>query len=548
MHADPDLRAMLRDLLIAILRADDAVPSPSTDAVDAGVATDVAVMTPSVQPTAGEKLVESGPRETEPLREMVLRIGDAQSSVHAVAPTKSPEASGFPIGTMGPQVVSDAPAPMPVAPAPSNAELRPCAQRCRLKASGCRWAIERRRLLQSEEAEVREAITARDRELFSQAKSFENCYLWMMDPRGPSLPEDDALLETLAGCYDAAADAAELVLLVDAAAEPAGDAAQDALRLLAESLSALRFGLTRVDRSLEDYDQRELFLWLRDQTSRRHVYVARHMRLDDPADPDRWLGRSEDIARVRQSLEKRKQSESERRQLLGKVRFHAKKAASATADADADSEWRKVASAVEQLVGNGMMPSDRELRELLLPHLDDLPELDYGPNMRAVLDEADRYLERLGQEQERDQDGGAPAKKFSPTVDAARQLLTGRVAVLVGGYPREQQRRKIEQALGLAELRWVSVLHHQSLEEALRNQFLRSETSVFFTMTRFRSHAIGPQMRQWCKQFGKVYVELPAGYGTEQVAHQVMEQASGQLAPTASAAQSSGFPAGQGAR
>jgi hypothetical protein len=107
--------------------------------------------------------------------------------------------------------------------------------------------------------------------------------------------------------------------------------------------------------------------------------------------------------------------------------------------------------------------------------------------------------------------------------------LQGRVVVLTGGNPREPQRRKIEKVLGLAELRWIPVFHHQSPEAELLAQFHRPETSLFMTMTRFRSHQLGPQLRAWCKQYGKAYVELPRGYGIEQIAHQVMSQLSADL-------------------
>jgi hypothetical protein len=73
------------------------------------------------------------------------------------------------------------------------------------------------------------------------------------------------------------------------------------------------------------------------------------------------------------------------------------------------------------------------------------------------------------------------------------------------------------------------VQHHQSLEAELLSQVRRPETAVVMTMTRFRSHQFGPQARAWCKEMGKVYVELPGGYGVEQVAHQVMLQASQEL-------------------
>jgi hypothetical protein len=59
--------------------------------------------------------------------------------------------------------------------------------------------------------------------------------------------------------------------------------APDLLFLLAESQSSLLTALAHCDLR-GDSDQRDLFLWLKEQTTRHRVYVDRHMRLDDPAD------------------------------------------------------------------------------------------------------------------------------------------------------------------------------------------------------------------------------------------------------------------------
>jgi hypothetical protein len=55
-------------------------------------------------------------------------------------------------------------------------------------------------------------------------------------------------------------------------------------------------------------------------------------------------------------------------------------------------------------------------------------------------------------------------------------------------------------------------------------QFHRPETRLFIVMTRFRSHQFGPQVRNWCREYAKLFVELPGGYGVEQVAYQLVQQ------------------------
>ena len=48
---------------------------------------------------------------------------------------------------------------------------------------------------------------------------------------------------------------------------------------------------------------------------------------------------------------------------------------------------------MEEMVGDGVPPSNREIRDLLLPVVDDLPDRDdLPPGFRLVLREIDRFL------------------------------------------------------------------------------------------------------------------------------------------------------------
>ena len=52
----------------------------------------------------------------------------------------------------------------------------------------------------------------------------------------------------------------------------------------------------------------------------------------------------------------------------------------------ADEAWPAILLVVEELIGEGTPPSNREVRDLLLPHLDDLPEVvGIPPGARLVL-------------------------------------------------------------------------------------------------------------------------------------------------------------------
>lgn len=435
------------------------------------------------------------------------------------------------------------------------------ARRFDLKARACRWVVERRRRLDAGESAV--DLAGPSRELYDQAKDAGRCFLWMMAP-GVQPPPDD-LLADLGGVYECAARGLEAYLLAteaersDRAEKSNGrmeEAIEQSLFLLAEAQSALRIGLGHAGSRFQDFDQRGLFEFLRRQASTRGVYIPRYMTLGDPADPHAWPDLLQRVGQLRSTIDRRKGDDAKRQSLLGKARYHARRAAEAWPDPAAEAngsaadggsastdalleDWRKLADAVEHLVAGGLPPSDVRLREILLPLFDDLPDAaveDAGAGVRAVLDEIERYQAQVARQHAEDEEAGhAAGRRYSGTVAAARERLRGRTVVLLGGFPRAPQARKLEEVLELSELRWISTLHHQSLDDTLWPQMQRPEVSVVMVLTKWRSHAFGPQARQWCKQFGKAFVELPAGYGVEQVAHQIMSQASDELAAAAPA-------------
>ena len=62
-------------------------------------------------------------------------------------------------------------------------------------------------------------------------------------------------------------------------------------------------------------------------------------------------------------------------------------------DISSDEHWLALINVVDEIVRDGVPPSNREIRELLLPVIDELPALDEIPSgFRLVLREIDRFL------------------------------------------------------------------------------------------------------------------------------------------------------------
>ena len=171
--------------------------------------------------------------------------------------------------------------------------------RCRLKAEA---ALAGRAWRGSGGADYATEIEPQGRDLITRARALPDGFLWMCHRDGPA-PADSALYDTLAGCFDAAADAVAVLHGLAKGSEDPEMLAQ-ALDLAAESQSAMRVVVAAMD-GRPDEDQDRIFAWLRETGDRRHqIFIRRFMRGDDPADPAGWPGLRERIGQLDAVLER----------------------------------------------------------------------------------------------------------------------------------------------------------------------------------------------------------------------------------------------------
>ncbi|HEV7280345.1 MAG TPA: hypothetical protein VGN57_09050 [Pirellulaceae bacterium] len=176
------------------------------------------------------------------------------------------------------------------------------ARRLRMKSDGSRWAARRRRLLDDPSVDYESQVEPDDREIIRRAKEIPGCFLWTNSPNSPC-PHDLSAFDVLAECYANAAAAVELVHRLDEQRVPFSDPAlQKAFQLLGEAQSALRVAVANAG-GPEDSDQFLVFQWLKANTRDREIYVARHMRISDPADPAAWPDLAERIAELGRLVE-----------------------------------------------------------------------------------------------------------------------------------------------------------------------------------------------------------------------------------------------------
>jgi hypothetical protein len=421
--------------------------------------------------------------------------------------------------TLGRSLPAEPSRPVYPVSAAAQLDLSLLETRCRLKAEGCRWAAKRRRRM-SEGANYYNEIEPRDRDIIARAKELPSCFLWMCHSSGPA-PADLSLFEEVAGCFEAVAEGLLLVRQIQEVPEEEVENAnfEAALDLLAAGQSALRVAIHKIDGPI-DTDQDEVFRWLRATATEQQIFIQNHMRLDNPADPARWPELLNRIEEVAAGVQDTKRKRSQRKRLLGKVRH---KTSLIQSDPVRNAgEWDLLINAIVELVGGGMQPSNRELRELLIPVIDLLPERESVPrDFERVLEEIDRYLATVPPTE------SPAAAKSSPDVTAAAELLAGKSLVLIGGDKRPGAFEAIKSSLGLKDLIWIETRAHESFA-SFGPYVARPDVVAVLLAIRWSSHSYG-EVKNFCDEYGKPLVRLPGGYNPNQVAAQIMLQASGRL-------------------
>jgi hypothetical protein len=256
-------------------------------------------------------------------------------------------------------------------------------KRARLKAEACRWAMQRRKHTK-DKTWSQEDVDAGYRGFIAQAKQLHDCYLWMLTP-DRWLP-DDARVEEIAAAFDNLA----LAIEIERAGGPRDeDFRTDILHLLAECQSALRAALLELSDAVEDRDQLDAYFWLKATTRDEQIFVRRHIRLDDPAFPADWYDRERRLETVQESQAKAQKQVRERTQAFNKLRFHARRIAEATPGSDCRDDWTRVIDTADKLLAMGMKPSSKEMRALVLPIAELLPE---GVRVSAGWKQIDQHI------------------------------------------------------------------------------------------------------------------------------------------------------------
>ena len=525
--ADPGLRAQLRDIARSLLTLTEE-PQPAevpgvAPLVTAIVATPQPELPPQTQLQQQPTTTNSTPNSTlevasaavvKPLPTVAtpqpIFIPRRADYVEDEEPERSEPArhdgAGFGFGTSW------------HAHPPTDEDLPIVVQRCRLKAEATRWAATRQVKIDNG-ADFLSEIEPRDRDLFDRARGLPDCFLWMNHRKGVS-PSPSAF-NHLASCFDVAGAAAEMLTRVIASPNPE-EHLERALYLAAEAQSALRIAVTDFG-NYTDPDQLRIFIWVRETAARQRIWISRYMRQDDVAEPTvaaSLLARIQELSRGIQTFQDR---DKKRKKAQGKLRYHLKRIKDQPGP-DRLEDWQTVVATVNELVQDGLPPSNPELRDQLSPLLDDLPEsIELPKHFLLVLREIDRYIAATAARAE----AQASAEEPSADVRRAAELLRGRALVLIGGVRRPEAADAIKEALGLSELHWVEGREHSSYY-AFEPDVADPDVVAVLLAIRWSSHGFG-EVKNFCDKYDKPLVRLPGGYNPNQVAYHILTQIGARL-------------------
>lgn len=394
--------------------------------------------------------------------------------------------------------------------------------RSRLKARSCELYVERSAAADLPESGARgQALYEEIGAVLRQAKLMKDCFLWVLY-REREQPPNEVVLR-IAGCYRALAESAAVMRRIDEAGERAGDSsAAAAMQLLAEADSALRVALEATWLTAPDKDQDETHLWLKRETSARRIFIARHMTISDPGDPERAQGIVEEARALGAEVARRLAASKGVESALTKLKYHAVKA---LADKEA-YQFDKIAEVLESLSSMGVRPTDRRVVELFSAGL--IAEAPAAFLERAEVREAVAAASKRRNAADTVEEDEPRARVWSARVGGARALLEGRAVVMVGGEPRNEAIERLRSAFGLSRVDWVHLTEHGS-SDALRGPIMRADCAAVLVLIKLTGHLHADEAQRYARAAGKPCVYLPAGYNPEQVAEALLQQAGERL-------------------
>lgn len=203
------------------------------------------------------------------------------------------------------------------------------------------------------------------------------------------------------------------------------------------------------------------------------------------------------------------------RKEINKLLYHVRRLVDATG-ADLEHHWDQSAALADALLEQPATPVERELRARVA-ELRACCDTRTLPGGYVVLV---RELESASRRGAR----AAPSTAREPTdVERVAALLRGRALVVIGGLPRPDHARGLEQAFDLSEAVWLLSREHNPDLAALEPPIARADVALVLLLIRWIRHALN-DVAALCERHGKPLARIPGGYNPESLAPQILAQ------------------------
>lgn len=157
----------------------------------------------------------------------------------------------------------------------------------------------------------------------------------------------------------------------------------------------------------------------------------------------------------------------------------------------------------------GLAPEDQRLVRLMMPHQDKLGKHTRFKRLRKAI--RDTQTEDKAIEAEVGQDDTT-----IPADWPYHSALKGKRALILGGEPHEDARKRLQDALGLASLEWVNAEDVKNIQQAA--SAIRGGTAdLAIILRRFIGHNVDRTIIPACRTAGVLWVSVERGYGVAQI-------------------------------
>ena len=153
--------------------------------------------------------------------------------------------------------------------------------------------------------------------------------------------------------------------------------------LLAESQSMLWAGRREagIDR---DQDQPDPFIWLREKTREHRVFVERHMRREDPANPASHADLQARLDAFSKAWNASVAGDRQKDVQLSRLGYHVERISDASGD-ESTHDWERLSEIIDALDGLGADPQSAEIAAVLAPLPDEIPDIELSAATERAL-------------------------------------------------------------------------------------------------------------------------------------------------------------------